>query len=288
MVTALPTLKERMLRAFGHTGLRGTWRIIDLLAPRYGTPRATKTTFIGRDYVSDLSDMIDRHIFYFGAYSPGELDFLGHCTDKLATSGDVNFFDVGANVGQHSLFMSPRVSSVHAFEPSHLCADRFKANALLGGHDNITIHRIALATADGSAVLGSGFSGNTGSRSLNWSLPGGATEAVQVRSAGPYFAEQRLPKMSILKLDVEGHEKQVLRALKGRLAEDRPVIMVELIGKDTKGGFASQQEFADVLYPRHVLRSLTEVRRKFRVFPFSWDHECAVVIPAEQAERILA
>ena len=274
---------ERLLRTIGHTSLPGVNRLIRRLAPPRDCSRTFRSELFGLTYAGDLSEFIDWNIFFFGGYAKGELAFLARCAEALATRYQgVNFFDLGANSGQHSLFMCRRVREVHAFEPATATANRFEYNIAINSLHNVFLHRIALADADAAAVLGSGFSGNSGSRSLNWSLPGGATEEVQVRDGDKYFDEQRLPPMHLMKIDVEGHEQKVLHGLRNRLRTDRPLIVMELIGPpDCKGGFRSENELRSSLYPDHELRSLVVQRERYRVVKFDWNCEAAVVLPRE-------
>jgi FkbM family methyltransferase len=196
--------------------------------------------------------------------------------------GAVNFFDVGANAGQHSLFMARKVSQVHAFEPSTTMAERFRLNVAINSLDNVILHPVALSDAESEAMLGSGFRGNSGSRSLQWTLPDGPAERVQVRQGDAYFDAHSLPRMHLLKIDVEGHEKKVLRGLASRLRADRPLIVMELIGSpDCKGGFCCEGDLRAHLYPKHELRSLHGKRRRYQLTRFDWTSETVVVIPSE-------
>src|SRR5262249_5355614 len=157
---------------------------------------------------------------------------------------------------------------------------RFRLNISINSLHNVFLHPIALADTDSEAILGSGFAGDSGSRSLNWSLPEGATEKVQVRDADTYFRQHCLPHMHLLTIDVEGHEKKVLRGLTHRLRADRPVIVMELVGtKESKGGFGSEHELRSTLYPEHELASLVERWGRCRLTTFDWNCETAVVMP---------
>ena len=143
------------------------------------------------------------------------------------------------------------------------------------------LFEVALADVDAQTSLGSGFDGNSGSRSLTWTLPGKPTEIVDVRRADRFFTDQSLPPIDILKLDVEGYERKVLTCLGERLRRDRPMILMELIGTLDKSGFSCEAELRSVLYPDHALFSLEHLGRGFRLVPFDWSKESAVVIPAE-------
>lgn len=275
---------DHLLRWLGHSGLPGARRVIDVLSMSHAEPRIFDVAFFGLRFVGSVTDAVDRSVFYYGAYSPGELEFIDRAIYALARERErIAVFDVGANSGQHSLFASRRhaVSVVHAFEPSQAVADRLSANVRRNGLEKIVVHQIALGDQNGAGQLGSGFPGNTGSRSLNWTLPGAPTETISVRAAGEYFAEQKLPRIDFLKLDVEGHEKKVVTSLADRLISDRPIIMMELIGKDEKGGFASEGELRAALYPRHRMRSLIETKRGHALVDFDWERECVVIIPKE-------
>jgi FkbM family methyltransferase len=278
----MPNLLERVLRIVGQSGLPGKHRVVYTLAPRRQRPHSFIAPFFGLSYAGDLSDWIDRHIWYFGAYVPWELAFLQRCAQVLASRGrTVRFFDVGANVGQHALFMSLCVNQVFAFEPAQSALRRLKANIVRNALTNVQVFEVALAEADAQAALGSGLDGNSGSRSLTWTIPGRETEIVEVRRADRFFAAQSLPPVDILKLDVEGYERKVLIGLGEQLHRDRPIILMELIGTADKSGFSCESELRSVLYPDHALFALEHRGREFRLTPFDWSKDSAVVIPAE-------
>ena len=63
---------------------------------------------------------------------------------------------------------------------------------------NIRVFPVALGDADGEGQLGSGFEGNSGSRSLTWTLDRGRMETVILRRGDDFFREENLPKIDIL------------------------------------------------------------------------------------------
>ncbi|MEJ0067177.1 MAG: FkbM family methyltransferase [Caulobacteraceae bacterium] len=194
----------------------------------------------------------------------------------------MTYLDIGANVGQHALFMSRRVDRVLAFEPNPKVANRLQRNRDANRCTNLEIHRVALGLEDGDAALGSGLPSNSGSRSLAWSLDPTQNICVPIRHAGRYLSA--LKRADIIKLDVEGFEKTVLTAMADILRRDRPVILLELVGRDSKGGFGSEAELRTAIYPDHRLFTLGG-RRHASLGTFDWKHEEAVCIPAELEAR---
>ena len=80
------------------------------------TPFDFTVDFFGMKYQGNSENVIDSHILHFGAY---EKDILYFMRDAMLITGrtDSIFVDIGANTGQHSLFMSNYADVVHAFEP---------------------------------------------------------------------------------------------------------------------------------------------------------------------------
>ena len=121
MTNGLPTLICYLLRALGRLPVPRVqgivWRLVEMLGETQSAEY--EVGFYGLRYRGRLDDFIDRNIFFFGGYARNELDFLATAAKVLGKfQSGVTYFDVGANVGQHALFMSQHVESVFAFEPS--------------------------------------------------------------------------------------------------------------------------------------------------------------------------
>lgn len=283
---AILSIKRQLLRALGHLPVprvRGVVWCLRGLLDQSGSADF-EVRFGGLRYRGRLDDLIDWNVFFFGSYSPQELDFLATAARVSGGArGGVTYFDVGANVGHHALFMSQHVREVVAFEPSQRARERFYTNIRFNGLTNIRVFPIALGDADGEGQLGSGFEGNSGSRSLTWTLDRARMETVVLRRGDDFYRKENLPKMDILKLDVEGYEKRALSGLRYTLIKDRPIVLMELIGGSPKSGFQDADELRQSLYPEHVLFSLRGNRRA-RLAPFDWDREEAVCLPQERAD----
>src|SRR3990167_2666358 len=96
----------------------------------------------GYKYHGRSDNYIDAHILYCGAYEKPLLYFL---RDVMRTKGaDGIFVDVGANTGQHSLFISQYSKEVHAFEPYPPVLARFRDMVASNGIQNIRLHPVGL------------------------------------------------------------------------------------------------------------------------------------------------
>ena len=97
----------------------------------------------GIRYEGNTGNGVDNDIFYYGAYEKHILYFL---RDVMRTvyGNRGTFVDVGANTGQHSLFISRFASEVHAFEPWEPVLERFRRMVEFNHIKNIVIHPVAL------------------------------------------------------------------------------------------------------------------------------------------------
>src|SRR5271166_1677150 len=83
----------------------------------------------GIRYHLDLNEGIDFSIYLLGAFEPGTQKTL----QELVKSGDV-VFDIGANIGAHTLGIAKSVGSsgrVYAFEPADFAFAKLKRNLAL-------------------------------------------------------------------------------------------------------------------------------------------------------------
>jgi FkbM family methyltransferase len=277
-----PTFVQRLLRAAACLPipkLRGVYS--RLPAVRDDRAREFTVDFFGLQYKGTLSQYVDRQIFYFGAYSPLELSFLRQAAEILRLSrSHITLVDVGANVGQHSLFMSRHADRVLAFEPNDEVADRLAANIAVNRIENIDLVRCALGSEVTEARLGSGLDNNSGSRSLVWSLDAEKDLIVPVACGDVVLAEHGIDRVDLLKIDVEGYEKNVFAGMRKTLERDRPVILFELVGAELKAGFRSEDELREALYCGAELFSLGGGSSP-RLLPFDWFAEESVCLPEE-------
>jgi FkbM family methyltransferase len=88
-------------------------------------------------------DYVDEMVLSQGSYETHILFFLRDTMTRLNPREGV-FLDVGANSGQHSMFMSRYAKGVHAFEPYPPVLVRFRRMLEINKIANVTIHPVGL------------------------------------------------------------------------------------------------------------------------------------------------
>ena len=134
--------------------------------------------------------------------------------------------DVGANLGIHTLVLAACVGAggkVHAFEPLPSIATRLEENLKLNGVAHVDLHREALGSRRGQVVFDSNPSDfNIGKGRVT---PHGDI-TVPIGTLDARLGSETLP-VSVIKIDTEGHELEVVKGAAGLLARHRPAVLME-------------------------------------------------------------
>src|SRR5277367_3312979 len=94
------------------------WVMCKLWDPDSENSFIFEVDFFGMRYQGDLAQFADWKVFGYGCSSYCELSLLKTLADEIRSRrSEVMFFDVGANVGHHTLFMASNADRVIAFEP---------------------------------------------------------------------------------------------------------------------------------------------------------------------------
>lgn len=212
------------------------------------------TDFFGLEYDGNLSNNIDFAIYFYGAFEKPLLYFMRDALDAIAGHEGV-FVDVGANVGQHALFMSQRARNVIAFEPYAPVRDRLVHQIRLNAIRNITVAPLGLSdeTARQAFYAPTGINAGIGSFDVSTTAKGNTLlEDLQVIRGDDYFAENPPDFLHLIKLDVEGYEKPALQGLHKTLQRYRPLIVCELTYGNALS-FKTRDEIMQCLPENYVL-----------------------------------
>jgi FkbM family methyltransferase len=140
--------------------------------------------------------------------------------------------DVGHMIGYFSLLMAKRTGrggAVHAFDPDPRAHERLAENVSRNSMPWITANLLALGARTGTARFGI-------HERIGWSSTKEVKEfsewtSVPMQTLDDYVAEHEidLTRISVIKIDAEGGELEVLKGARNTLAAGAPHVVVEVI-----------------------------------------------------------
>lgn len=134
--------------------------------------------------------------------------------------------DIGANIGNHSVFFSDYFKKVKSYEPNYRTYQALEANSKLA--NNIETYNYGISDIEQSLVL------NTDKNNVGGSF---LSSTIETKDHNPtnkvkLFKLDSLidknDKITLMKIDVEGHEINVLKGAIEIITKWNPLIMFEL------------------------------------------------------------
>lgn len=156
-----------------------------------------------------------------------ELPFLMHFLQPGMTA-----VDIGANNGVYSLAMARAVGpagKVFAYEPARDTRQLLEASRLLNAADNLEIFSSALSDRERPGFLRHGH----GSELHALGDAGGPGEQVPVTTLDSAAATLNWRSIDLLKIDAEGEEERIIAGGRRLLAEQAPLVMLEIRAGET-------------------------------------------------------
>jgi len=149
---AMLEAKLKVLRFIGrHLHFRGQERLIRFFVhPDAEIDHPFEVDFFGFRYRGNLAVYADWNVYFYGAYAGYELllilDILAAIRSRFGPQ--IICYDIGAIVGQHSLFMSKFADAVYGFEPYSEVRDVARERFELNGVGNVILYPYGLGDAD--------------------------------------------------------------------------------------------------------------------------------------------
>ncbi|GCE65767.1 FkbM family methyltransferase [cyanobiont of Ornithocercus magnificus] len=151
-----------------------------------------------------------------------------------STLGNGSCLDVGANIGLTTLLLSSLYDHVYSFEASPRTSQILEENLLKNKIRNSSTFQFGLGSENRKLVLTAASDDASGgflSEDLSVELGKHLKEVVDIRKGddlimSPEFKTQS--PIKFIKIDVEGHELEVIDGLEQALKEFRPVIALEM------------------------------------------------------------
>lgn len=163
-------------------------------------------------------DLIQSEILTKADFFEGPI--LRHVRRTYFNGSPCNVLDIGANIGNHSIFFSKFCNAtVQSFEPQPVIFQILKKNIALNSAP-VTPHQFALGQAEGRAEIRDYNPRNTGATAFNESASG----------TFPILPLDHFSFNNIyfIKLDVEGFENSTIQGAKETLRRNKPILWIEI------------------------------------------------------------
>lgn len=214
---------------------RGKNRLVEF-ALRHVSGKRLHTDKSGSRFLLDLDNYVDSMLFIKGEFESREIEALAGYAEG---AGCRSFVDVGAHFGLFTVTMArqPWCQRVHAFEPDPRNFAQLMANVFLNElSDKVAAYPLALSEQDSRARLQLGRERhkwdfgkfNSGMSSIatgRQQSTGDRTVMVETRKLDELL---KLDGEAVaVKIDVEGHELEVLHGMRRLLERNRCVLLIE-------------------------------------------------------------
>lgn len=177
-------------------------------------------------------DVVSDEIIVTGLYEEVVLTalFERFLSRELAVFRTGVAVDVGANIGNHSLYLQRHFARVIAFEPNPDALAILRCNVALSGEGRIEVISVGLGDRDATLEFHQDSRGNLGGSGFGFAgVTGGNRRECRVCRGDDVLSPALLggKRIALIKLDIEGAEFAALRGLGDTIRNHRPVILFE-------------------------------------------------------------
>jgi len=184
-----------------------------------------------------------------------------------AIDSSETFVDVGANVGKYAIQLSPRCRQVVAYEPLPENLEVLYKNIELNDIRNVTVREVAVGSRNGKAYLTRAYA-----QSKIVDSPKSNTIEVEMVTLDDDL--KHYEKISLIKVDVEGYELEVLKGAMRITREHKPIWVIEHNGY-----------WFDKNDPNHV--KIARILIKEGYLPFAIDTVHWIYVPKNKKHHVI-
>lgn len=181
----------------------------------------------GAEFSGNTEDVIQRSIYLHQVWEP---DITSWLVDQVGRGSVV--VDVGANCGYDTLVAASLVGpegQVIAFEPVPSIVARLAESVRANRLGQVSVRNVALGREPGTTEIFRADGSNTGNSSTSWE-PGHTSEGTVDVARGDTYLVDEAARISVIKIDTEGDEVNVIGGLTRTLAAMSPgaAVLVEV------------------------------------------------------------
>ena len=222
---------------------------------------------------------IDQQIAADGLFEKGLVELMLDMARRHGKSA--LYIDIGANIGNHLVAAAPHFEKAVGFDPHPVLFHVLTANVMANQLRNVELHNVGLAAADSEATLIESAANHGLSRVKEHSRLSadtfglkedqfGLEHKIRLVDACEFLGRYgSMLDAALIKIDVEGMEFEILKAIRPLLERHRPVVafewfhheqpeiaplLAELTGYQAHGAFIRQPANAVARLAKNLFR----------------------------------
>lgn len=174
---------------------------------------------------------------------------------------DTNMIDIGCNYGCHTLGVANEIKKkyskgkIYAFDPQPRIFKIFTENVSMNGLDNIVIgNECGLGNKEEEQIfrLPKNYDTNDNPGALSLLTSNSSLGFEDVRVKIRKLDDYKIQNVSLIKLDVEGFELEVLEGSKETIFQNKPIIFIEMWGTNKERYFNWIKKNLDFYDIQHI------------------------------------
>ncbi len=191
----------------------------------------------------------------------GEKIFLQKFLSRI--NNETVFYDIGANIGMYSLCAAkykvcPRF--IYCWEPEPFNFKRLKENIGLNDIEDIAAFPVALGSKNAVLELWTDAK-EPGSLTPSFTRKSSKSIPVQVTRGDDWVLRKKLYLPSIMKIDVEGYEFDVLKGFEKTISKSKPIIFLEIHPFFLKNLGIKKEQVLNFLYGLNYTTTFSSLRK---------------------------
>tara|TARA_B100000886_G_scaffold307151_1_gene240013 strand:- start:3428 stop:4285 length:858 start_codon:yes stop_codon:yes gene_type:complete len=209
------------------------FKIIKFFVKIFDDKKDLHNLFIKRNGINwklDLSEGIDLTIFLFGNSEKN----LNNLQKLLPIEKKLIFIDIGANIGSTSINLAAQFknSKIYAFEPTYYAFNKFKTNLNLNDELKkrvFPINSLVSNKALKNDIYSSWKIDEFGNKEIH-KYHGGISKSFTDNfiSLDSFVEKENIKNIDLIKIDVDGNEKNVIESSMKSLEKFKPIIFLEI------------------------------------------------------------
>lgn len=200
---------------------------------------------------------MDDKVYRYGLHEPATIRLIRHILQRQKKEGKrAVYMDIGTNTGLHLISAAGVADEVYGFEPWEEVRDKAFVNLAANDLDHVKLFDFGLSNKDASVPFAPPDGNNLG---VGYITDASDEDAVHVKvHHGDKVVQKFHIRPSLMKIDVEGHEKAVLEGLRETIDAYKPEIIFEYsdVSRQTLGTEDARHKLFGVDYRFYgILRS---------------------------------